>query len=321
MVSPVPTHNAGAPSLTSPLVVTIVVGVCWLALPFTVGDTLDAALAGRAPLARWVVGVGAWSLWALGAAVLAIPRTTSLTVARFVLPAGLAAAVAAAIVAASAGDGGSPVVTTAVGITAAAVATVLSLSAPFADRAVNGSSYGAERRFALRPTAAMVTVSPLLWVVVAGAFATGPLLVAGGLVVPGVVAWAAGWPLAVVVVRRAHILARRWLVLVPAGVVVHDPLVLTDSLLVQRRVLAGLGPAPADTSARDLTGGAFGLALELRTSEPTSFLTNAARREAGGSRTALGEQVSAVLVAPSRPGAVVREATARRLPPLAPISR
>ena len=40
---------------------------------------LDAALTGRAPLARWVVGVGAWALWALGAVVLAIPRTTSHT--------------------------------------------------------------------------------------------------------------------------------------------------------------------------------------------------------------------------------------------------
>jgi hypothetical protein len=297
-------------------VVTVVVGVCWLALPFTVGDTLDAALGGRSPLARWVVGVGAWSLWALGAALLAIPRTTSLTVARFVVPAGLATSVAATVVAVTTDGGGSIGFTTAVGITAAAAATVLSLSAPFADRGVNGSSYGAERRFALRPTAAMVAVAPLLWLIVAGAFATGPLLVAAGLVIPGIVGWALGWPVAGMVVRRAHVLARRWLVLVPVGVVVHDPLVLTDSLLVQRRTLAGLGPAPADTTARDLTGGAFGLALEIRTSEPTSFLTNAARREAGGSRTALGEQVNAVLVAPSRPGAVMGAAAERRLPQL-----
>lgn len=294
---------------------TIAVGACWLVLPFTAGDTIDAALAGRAPLARWLVGLGAWALWTLGAVVLALPRTTSLTVARFVMPAGLAATAAAAIVAAASG-GETPAAATAVGVAVAGVATVLTLSAPFADRAVNGSSYGAERRFALRPTAAMVTVAPLLWVIVAGAVATGPLLVAAGVVLPGVAAWVVGWMVAVVVVRRAHILARRWLVLVPAGVVVHDPLVLTDSLLVQRRTLAGLGPAPANTTARDLTGGAFGLALEIRVSEPTSFLTNAARREAGGSRTALGEQVNAVLVAPSRPGAVVREAEARRLPRL-----
>ncbi len=302
--------------VAGPLVVTVAVGLCWLALPFTVGDTLDAALAGRAPLARWVVAVGAWTLWTLGAVVVAIPRTTSLTVARFVVPAGLAAAVAATVVAATSDDDGVLGAATVVGVSVAAVATVLSLSAPFADRAVNGSSYGAERRFALRPTAAMVAVAPLLWVIVTGAVVLGPLLVAGGLVVPGVVAWALGWAVAVVVVRRAHLLSRRWLVLVPAGVVVHDPLLLTDSLLVQRRTLAGVGPASADTTAHDLTGGAFGLALEIRMREPTSLLTNAARREAGGSRIAAGEQLDAVLVAPSRPGAVVREATARRLPPL-----
>lgn len=309
--------NQPTSPVTGPLAVTIVVGICWLVLPFTSGDAVEAALTGREPLARWVVGAGAWALWATGAAVLAVPRTASLTVARFVVPAGLAATVAAVVVAAGSDDPDAAVgVAAVIGVTAAAVATVLTLSATFGDRAVNGSSYGAERRFALRPTAAMFAVAPLLWLIVVGAVAAGPLLVAGGLVVVGAAVTVAGWAAAGLVVRRAHVLSRRWLVLVPAGVVVHDPLVLTDSLLVQRRSLAGLGPAPADTGARDLTGGAFGLALEVRLTEPTSILTNAARREAGGSLTAPGEQVDAVLVATSRPGAVVREAAARRLPPL-----
>ena len=316
-MTPDPEPSRGAHPLTGPVAVTLAVGVCWLVLPFTAGEAFDAAVAGRAPLARWVVGVGAWALWALGAVVLAVPRTTSLTVARFVLPVGFAASLAALVVAASGDDPGADVgVLAVVGVTAAGVAAVLALSAPFGDRWVNGSSYGAERRFALRPTAAMVVIAPLLWILVTAAVAVGPLLVAGDLVAVGVVATLAGWATAFVVVRRAHVLSRRWLVLVPAGVVIHDPLVLTDSLLVQRRALAGIGPAAAHTTARDLTGGALGLPLEVRLGEPTSILTNAARREAGGSLTAPGEQVEAVLVTPSRPGAVVREATARRLPSL-----
>ena len=298
---------------------TLAVGVCWLALPFTAGATLDAALDGRSSLARWTIGLLAWGLWALGAGVLAVPRTSGLTIARFVVPLAVVVTLIAAVVAASnEADTEYLGIATAIGISAAAIAAVLALSAPFGDRCVNGSSYGAERRFALRPTAAMVIAAPLLWLLVVGAAIAGPLLIAGGLVLVGSIATVAGWLAAVVVVRRVHVLSRRWLVLVPAGVVVHDPLVLTDSLLVQRRSLAGLGPAPADTDARDLTGGAFGLALEVRLSEPASILTNAARREAGGSLTAPGEQVTAVLVAASRPGAVVHEAAARRLPTLAP---
>lgn len=300
-----------------PVALSSAAGVCWLALPFTAGATLDAALTGRDAIARWAVGIGAWLLWAVGTATLAVPRTSTLTVARFVVPGGLTAAIAAAVVATGrTGDVEVPVPVTALGITAAAVATVLVLSAPFGDRWVNGSSYGAERRFALRPTASMVVVAPLLWLLVAVATAVGPLLLAAGLEVVGGIVTVGGWAVAAVVVRRAHVLARRWLVFVPAGVVVHDPLVLTDSLLVQRRGVAGLGPAPAATTARDLTGGAVGLALELRLHEPANILTSAARRDAGGSLTAPGEQVDAVLVAASRPGAVVREAATRRLPTL-----
>lgn len=298
--------------VVSPLAVTLAAAVCWLALPFTAGDALDVATAGADAPGRWVIGLGAWALWAAGTAALALASTASLTVARFVVPAGLAASAAAAI--AGGADGATRGPAGVIGVTAAAAATVLVLSAPFGDRAVNGSSYGAERRFALRPTAAMVVAAPLLWLLALLAVAAGPLLAAGGFVVAGVLTTMAGWPLAFAIVRRTHVLARRWLVLVPAGIVVHDPLVLTDSLLVQRRSLVGLGPAPADTDARDLTGGAFGLALEVRLREPASILTNAQRREAGGSLTAPGEQVDAVLVAASRPGAVVREAAGRGLP-------
>ena len=93
-------------------------------LPFTAGATVDAALTGRDPLARWVVGVGAWVLWAAGTATLGVARTSTLTVARFVVPGGLAATVAAAVVAAG-GDTDVEylVPATALGITAAAVAT------------------------------------------------------------------------------------------------------------------------------------------------------------------------------------------------------
>ena len=57
-----------------------------------------------------------------------------------------------------------------------------------------------------------------------------------------------------------HTLARRWLVFVPTGVVVHDPLALAEPVLLRRADVRSFGPAPADATALDLTRGALGLA-------------------------------------------------------------
>ncbi len=54
----------------------------------------------------------------------------------------------------------------------------------------------------------------------------GPLALAARAWVPGVLLTAAAVALGWFLGRRFHRLARRWLVLVPAGVVVHDHLVL-----------------------------------------------------------------------------------------------
>ena len=63
--------------------------------------------------------------------------------------------------------------------------------------------------------------------------------------------------------RRWHKLSRRWFVLVPTGVVVHDHLVLAETLMMRRNEVVGLRLAPADTEALDLTGPAAGHAVEV----------------------------------------------------------
>ena len=136
----------------------------------------------------------------------------------------------------------------------------------------------------------------------------GPLLLAAGqwlagLAVVGVAALA-GRP----VVLRLHQLSRRWLVFVPAGVVVHDPLTLADPVLFPRRMIRSFGPAPIDNPGLDLTGGALGLALELATVEPvvvTPVRGRAPLTEVG---------VRSVLVTPTRPGHALHLARRRRFP-------
>ncbi len=119
-----------------------------------------------------------------------------------------------------------------------------------------------------------------------------------------------GLPIAAVAVRALHGLARRWVVLVPAGLVLHDHQALVEPVLFPRRSIRRLGPAPTDevAGALDLTQRALGLALELDLAEP---VTVSPRRP---DRTVQVEAVERVLFTPTRPGALLREAAARRIP-------
>ncbi|MEM1333278.1 MAG: hypothetical protein AAGG08_07450, partial [Actinomycetota bacterium] len=130
-------------------------------------------------------------------------------------------------------------------------------------------------------------------------------------------ALAAGIPLAVIAVAgsvllfpRWHRLSRRWFVLVPAGVVVHDPVVLADTVMVRTAQVARLGLARADTDAADLTGPTSGYAVEVRTTESVTTVFAFTPKEPNGRAI----HMTAFLVAPTRPGELLRLAGDRRLP-------
>jgi hypothetical protein len=109
--------------------------------------------------------------------------------------------------------------------------------------------------------------------------------------------------------RRCHRLSRRFLVFVPSGVVVHDHMVLTDTCMFRRSDVAGLSLAMAETEAADITGKALGNAVEISLHDFDTVVLAATPRKPGG--TAL--HVRALLVSPSRPGAVLAEAGRRKL--------
>ena len=75
----------------------------------------------------------------------------------------------------------------------------------------------------------------------------------------------------------------------------RDRMALTDALLVQRQRVDSLGPAPADSTAVDLTGGAVGLALELRLSRPETIVP-APRRPGRAGAEVVPIEVDAVLI-------------------------
>ena len=275
----------------------------WLSLALVAAPALADAFTDRSRAVQVVTAAGLWSAWAVGLVATAVPRTETLTALRLLAPGVVAVAGWAAIGADRPGWGVA-------GITVALVTAALALVGPgVSDAFVDGSSYGDERRVALRiPAALWAGPLPLAWAAGAAGATVGPLLLASEQWIAGAAATAVGLALVWLVVRQFHQLSRRWLVFVPAGVVVHDPLRLTDPVLFLRRLLGRVSAAdPADDDAVDLTGGAMGVVVELRSREPVTI----GLRE--GTGRAERDGVHAVWVSPVRPGATLELARQKRL--------
>ena len=247
-----------------------------------------------------MASVGLWAGWAVVLGAGLVPSAVTLTVVRTIAPGALVVALLAAL------DGhASPL-----GIATAAVALMAVMLAETGRLFVNGASYPNERRFPLRPSAPLlVGVLPLAWVLCVGSPIAGALLLATRhWVIGGLVAAAAG-PLVYVLSRSLHGLSRRWIVFVPAGLVLHDPSTLADPVLFRRQTVTSFGPAPRDSAGLDLTQRAPGLALELALREalPVVCVTP-------GDRNGRPESPDRLLFTPTRPGAVLAEAARRHFP-------
>jgi hypothetical protein len=244
--------------------------------------------------------VGLWAVWAAILLATLVPRPIGLTALRTAAPAALVAAIAAAF--------GGHVSPLALGWTAvtAAVALAPETSIPF----VNGAAYPNERRYPLRvPGPLLLGLLPLSWALVVAGVVAGPLLLAARQWVVGGVALVAGGAAAFFLSRSLHLLSRRWVVFVPAGLVLHDPMSLTDPVLFLKNTVEALRPAPADTDSLDLTQRAPGLALELLLKEKVAMVLAKPRDPMGEAGRS-----ARLLFTPTRPGRVLAEARARRLP-------
>lgn len=264
---------------------------------------MEDALGGASTPVSWVVAVGLWLGWAIVLLALLVPRTVSLTVLRVGAP-GLA--VVSLIAAGRGGVDGLDLLA----VTVAAVVLVVAAWPTVGADLVDGSSYGPEKRLPLRvPPSLALGPAPLAVAVVLLGVSVGPLFLAGEQWVLGVLVTLVGAGLAVLAARSLHALSRRFLVFVPGGVVVHDPLTLVDPVLLPKTALAAVGPAPADTDAEDLTMGAGGLVMELRLQQPSDLVRRRPGRAPDQSVT-----TAAVLVAPTRTAAFLTDARERNLP-------
>ena len=299
---------ATADSLTSTTPITArllpwIARLAWLTVAVLGGSAIETAVEVRSDAVRWTAAIGGWSLFAVVAIALAIPAVLSLTVARVGAPLSLAAAIAAA----AAGSPGADVALLAI---PAAIAVVAVLSAEFGRWMVQASAYGDEDRLPLRSPVPAGAAAVVAWFVWAGALLCGPLALAARNWLVGIPVTAIAIAATVFVGPRWHKMSRRWLLLVPAGLVVHDPVVLADTLMVRTDQILGIGLARADTEAADLTGPASGYAVQVDTGETVSTVFAFTPQDPNGKAI----HMTGFLIAPSRPGAALRRANERGLP-------
>ena len=277
--------------------------LAWILVAVIGGGAIESAVDGRSSAVAWTAAIVGWGLWAVGALGLAVASVWSLTVVRIVVPLSLLTTIAAGIGGVSAVDlvlsGGPSVI---------AAATVM--TADFGRQWVQASAYGDEERFPLRLPVGAGLAAIISWLAWAPASIAGPLLVAAESWIAGVLLCVLAIAGVVLLGPRWHRLSLRWFVLVPAGVVIHDPVVLADTFPLRTAQVASIGLASTDTAAADLTGPASGYAIEVATTESVTAVFAFTPSDPNGKAIHL----RSFLIAPSRPGRVLRSARARGLP-------
>ena len=269
-----------------------IVRAAWAVLPFVTGPAFAAALDHRSDAVRTVASSGLWAVWTAALCASLVLHPVALTVLRCIAPAGAVAAVWAR----------DPF---------AIAATLVALLVVFLPETgvsyVNGSAYPNERRFPLRvPGLLLLGPLPVAWALAVGAPIAAALLLAAQQWLLGGVAAVGGAAATLLLGRALHGLSRRWVVFVPAGLVLHDPMTLADPVLFPKLQIAGIDAADATTSALDLTQRSPGLAIELALRETASLVLTKP-----GERVGPTVDADRLLFTPTRPGAVLREARER----------
>jgi hypothetical protein len=278
----------------------------WLVLPFTAGPSFAAALDDADELLQTGVSTLLWAIWAATLVALMVPRTQTLTALRVVAPSGL---VAVGMAIFSLRDQDSIAFDLTMAIITVGWAAVMAFRPTISDSFVDGSSYGDETRFLLStPGPLMAGPIQLVWLAIAVGALAGPVALLDERWVLGGILLVLGWPLAFFAVPILHRLSNRWLVFVPAGMVVHDKTALREPQLFRVSDIAGLGPAPVDTDVEDISLGGLGLALRVALKEPSKIIRN--ERSSSVDLT----EIDGFVVSPNRPGAVVAEAKERGYP-------
>ena len=273
----------------------------WILLPLTLGALLSDASSGTEAATGFTVA--GWAVWALGLFSSFVATPSALVLFRLAAPLPLLVGMVAAWSDLPGSLGW-------IGLANAAAVAVLAMSADLGSGFINGSAYGDEQRVSLRtPTSLLIGPIQVVWVCTAVPLPLALSLLVQGQWVGGALLGVVGAVLAVAGFTALSRLARRWLVLVPAGLTIVDDMALAEPILLKRTAIVRLGPAPADSDAMDLTVGAGGLILQADLNEPVELVRAVTRRGAAGTPV----ETTSLLIAPTRPGDLLAIAEERKI--------
>ena len=269
------------PLLQPQRVLNSVAMAAWVALALsspwqTIADDASRSVA-------WVVLTWGWFLWTGVGASLLVPSPISLTIMRTVVPLSVVVSVVAS----------QPLA-----VFCSVVALIVCMSPVFVDAMVQGGAYGDETRFALRTPLPYVVPAVVAWLLYTAALIGGSLFLAARQYIFGAVLVAIGILLSRTIPRRLHRLARRWLVLVPVGIVVHDHLVLHETIMAHSGKILSVTRTSDVGEAADLTGGVVGDRITIALTEADKVVLSAITAKALGTTEAL--HVKMFCIAPRR---------------------
>ena len=265
-------------------------------MPF-VGAGVGAPLETRSTAIQIVGTVLAWLVWGLIVLASFISHPISLTVLRMGTP-----VVAGFLVFIAATDQGSTLQIINAAISFAVL--LLSFSAEIGSIYVQASAYGDEMRFLLRPPVAFVAPVAISVVIVNFFIIATPMFFAARIWLAGVISLIGLAACIKFMAPRIHQLSRRWLVFVPAGFVVHDEIVLSINLMIKKQELVDIQLARDDTQAADLSALTWGVPLELSFNKTLDVSLTAIGARHLKAVSAI--HATSIIIAPSRPGAVLR---------------
>ena len=268
----------------------------WLVVALLPNNFTDS-LEQHSSALRNTTTVELWTLWAIVTIALWILHPLSLTVARCVAP------VIAVHLIVGIGDADTVAWAIASGI-CAVLASLVIFNSEYGNLHVQAGAYGDEKRFLLRVPVSLFVPVGLAYLLLVAAVMFTPLLIADRLWVFGGIGLVLSVGLLVKLAPRLYQLAKRWLVFVPAGIVIHDPTMLSEVLMLRHGEVVSIALAPANSQAIDLTGFTRGIPLEVQLREMIDVrLTPFAARIL---KTTDALHVQAFLTAPTRPEQVLR---------------
>ena len=269
------------PPLRPERILVAVVLLAWVLLALASPWQIIADDASRS--VAWVVLSWGWFLWTGVGASLLVPSPVSLTIVRIVVPLSVVVSVVAS----------QPLA-----VFCSVVALIVCASPIFVDVMVQGGAYGDETRFALRTPLPYVVPAVIAWMLYTTSLIGGSLFLAAQQYVVGAILVALGILLSRTIPKRLHRLARRWLVLVPVGIVVHDHLVLHETIMAPSGKIQSVTRTSDVGEAADLTGGVIGDRIAIALTEADKVVLSAITAKALGTTEAL--HVKMFCIAPRR---------------------